>query len=148
VHTISNEASAGRRRRRTHSAEFKAQVVAACSSPGVSIAAVAMAHGVNANLARRWVLQAERRGGGALTRTRAADSAGLAAFVPVQLPPAEAEPAAIRIELRQGTTAISVSWPCAAAAECAAWMRELRKRSMNHALVTMAVAGQERIRRR
>ncbi|CAN7751078.1 transposase [Variovorax sp. LjRoot84] len=127
MHTISNEASAGRGRRRTHSAEFKAQVVAACSSPGVSIAAVSMAHGVNANLARRWVLQAERRGGAALAR--AANSAVLAAFVPVQLPvqlpPAEAEPAAIRIELRQGTTAITVSWPCAAASQCAAWMREL-----------------------
>jgi transposase-like protein len=123
VHTISNEASAGGRRRRIHSAEFKAQVVAACSSPGVSIAAVSMAHGVNANLARRWVLQAERHGGGTLARV--ANSAVLAAFVPVQLPPAEAEPATIRIELRQGKTAITVSWPCAAAAECAAWMREL-----------------------
>ena len=123
MHTISNEASAGRRRRRTLSAEFKAQVVAACSSPGVSIAAVAMAHGVNANLARRWVLEAERRGGGALAR--AANSTVVAAFMPVQIPPAEAEPAAIRIELHRGTTAITVSWPCAAAAECAAWMREL-----------------------
>ena len=50
MHTISDEVSAGRRRRRTHSAEFKAQVVTACSSPGVSSAAVAMAHGVNANI--------------------------------------------------------------------------------------------------
>ena len=123
MHTISNEVSVGRRRRRTHSAEFKAQVVAACSSPGVSIAAVAMAHGVNANLARRWVLEAERRSGGALAR--AANSAVPATFVPVQLPSAEAEPAAIRIELRRGTTAINVSWPCAAASQFAAWMREL-----------------------
>lgn len=111
MHTISNEV--GRRRRRNHSAEFKAQVVAACNSPGVSSAAVAMAHGVNANLARRWVLDAERRGGGALART----SSGVveSAFVPVQLPPAEDEPATIRIELRRGTTAITVNWPCAAA---------------------------------
>jgi transposase len=123
VHTISNEVSAGRRRRRTHSAEFKAQVVAACILPGVSIAAVAMAHGVNANLARRWVLEAERRGGGALAT--AATSAVPTAFVAVQLPPAETEPVAIRIELRRGTTTINVSWPCAAAMDCAAWMREL-----------------------
>jgi len=122
VHTISNEVSAGRRRRRTHSAEFKAQVVAACISPGVSIAAVAMAHGVNSNLARRWVLEAERRGGGALAT---ASSAMPTAFVAVQLPPAETEPATIRIELRRGTTTINVSWPCAAALDCAAWMREL-----------------------
>ena len=123
MHTISNEVSAGRRRRRTHSAEFKAQVVGACISAGVSIAAVAMAHGVNSNLARRWVLEAERGGGGALAT--AASSAVPTAFVAVQLPPAETEPATIRIELRRGTTTINVSWPCAAALDCAAWMREL-----------------------
>ena len=38
---------------------------------------------------------------------------------------AEDQPAAVRIELRRGTTAITVNWPCAAALECAAWMREL-----------------------
>ena len=123
MHTIPNEVGAGRRRRRTHSVEFKAQVVAACSLPGVSIAAVAMAHGVNSNLARRWVLEAERRVGGALATT--ASSAVPIAFVPVQLPPAQAAPADIRIELRRGPIVISVSWPCAAASACAARMREL-----------------------
>ena len=123
MHTISNEVGAGRRRRRTHSVEFKAQVVAACSLPGVSIAATAMAHGVNANLARRWVLETERRGGGALATT--ASSAVPIAFVAVQLPPAQAESADIRIELRRGPISISVSWPCAGASACAAWMREL-----------------------
>ena len=123
MHTISNEVGAGRRRRRAHSAEFKAQVVAACSAPGVSSAAVAMANGVNANLARRWVLDAERRSGGALVR--AANSVVPTGFMPVQLPPAEAAPVDIRIEVRRGPTALSVSWPCAAASECAAWMREL-----------------------
>ena len=121
--TISNEVSGGRRRRREHSVEFKAQVVAACSVPGVSSAAVAMAHGVNANLARRWVLEAERRGGGALVKTTS--SAVPTAFVAVQIPPAQNAPADIRVELRRGPIAISVSWPCAAASECAAWMREL-----------------------
>ena len=51
--------SEGRRRRRKHSAEFKAHVVAACSKPGVSSASVAMANGINANLVRRWVKDAE-----------------------------------------------------------------------------------------
>jgi transposase-like protein len=123
VHTISNEVGGGRRRRREHSAEFKAQVVAACSVPGVSNAAVAMSHGVNPNLARRWVREAERRGDGALVR--AASSAVPTAFVPVQLPPAQAVPTEIRIELRRGPIAIGVSWPCTAASQCAAWMREL-----------------------
>ena len=122
MHTIPNEVGAGRRRRREHSAEFKAQVVAACSAPGVSIAAVAMANGVNANLARRWVVNAERRNGAQLATTA---SVAPMAFVPLGLPPATPAPAGIRIELRRGATAIQVSWPCAAASECAAWMREL-----------------------
>ena len=123
MHTISNEVGGGRRRRREHSAEFKAQVVAACSAPGVSSAAVAMAHGLNPNLARRWVREAERCGGGVLVK--AANSAVATAFVPVQLPPAQAVPTDIRIELRRGPIAISVSWPCTDASQCATWMREL-----------------------
>ena len=50
MHTISNEVVGGRRRRRDHSAEFNAQVVAACNVPGMSNAAVAMAHGIKSAL--------------------------------------------------------------------------------------------------
>ena len=48
-------AGEGGRRRRTHSAEFKARVMQACGHPGVSIASVALSHGLNANLVRRWL---------------------------------------------------------------------------------------------
>ncbi|WP_353885777.1 transposase, partial [uncultured Microbacterium sp.] len=48
-------AEVGHRRRRRHSDEFKAKVVAACRQPGVSIASVALAHELNANLLRRWI---------------------------------------------------------------------------------------------
>lgn len=120
----------GRRRRRKHTDEFKAKVVAACSQPGVSIAAVSMANGVNANLARRWVLDAER-GVGPIgerrERVTTAVTAQLSAtpsFVPLQISPNSAAPE-IRIELRRGATTMSVTWPTSAAAECAAWMREL-----------------------
>ncbi len=82
-----------------------------------------MANGVNANLARRWVLDAERRSGGALIR--AANGVVPSGFMPVQLPPAEAAPVDIHIELRRGRTAVSVSWPQSAASQYAAWMREL-----------------------
>ena len=40
--------------RRRHSAEVKYQVVAACDEPGASVAAVAHAHGLNANLVHKW----------------------------------------------------------------------------------------------
>ena len=126
-----NQISDGRRRRRTHSAEFKAQVVASCRQAGVSIAAVAMASGVNANLARRWVVAAEQGasgsggiGGNGRLLADVSCVAPTPAFVPVQLPCAQPTPD-IRIELRRGATAISVLWPSAEAAQCAAWMREL-----------------------
>jgi transposase len=44
------------RRRRHHASEFKQRLVALCQ-PGVSISGVALAHGVNANLLRRWINQ-------------------------------------------------------------------------------------------
>jgi transposase-like protein len=50
------------RHRRHHGAEFKAKVVEECTRPGVSMAAVALAHGLNANLLRRWVVETKSIG--------------------------------------------------------------------------------------
>lgn len=41
--------------RRTHSAQFKAQVLSACRQPGTSISAVALAYGLNVNVVRKWL---------------------------------------------------------------------------------------------
>lgn len=41
--------------RRKHSPEFKAQVLAACRQPGASIAAIALAHGLNSNVVHKWL---------------------------------------------------------------------------------------------
>jgi transposase len=117
--------SDGRRRRRKHSAEFKAHVVAACSKPGVSSASVAMANGINANLVRRWVKDAEgeREDVGEIGATNRVKRP-VTKFVPLPLPsPAPASD--IRVELQRGATKIVVTWPATAAAQCAAWMREL-----------------------
>ena len=43
-------------RRRRHAPEFKQALVALCQ-PGVSVSAVALAHGLNSNLLRRWIKQ-------------------------------------------------------------------------------------------
>lgn len=84
-----------------------------------------MASGVNANLARRWVVAAEQSAtGGERSVAVARGVAQTPTFVPVQLPCAPPTPD-IRIELRRGATAITVHWPSAEAAQCAAWMREL-----------------------
>lgn len=50
------EALAGRQRRR-YSVEFKAGAIKACK-PGISMAAVALANGLNANMLRKWVNEA------------------------------------------------------------------------------------------
>lgn len=94
--------------------------------PGMSMAAVAMAHGINANLLRRWVREAETRHGDVPSRALALPKPMVkaGAFVPMQLPAPSVAPD-IRIELRRGATAITVSWPTEAAPACAAWMREL-----------------------
>ena len=41
--------------RRTYSAEFKQQIVQACKAPDVSIASVALQHGLNTNLVSKWI---------------------------------------------------------------------------------------------
>ena len=120
-----------RRRRRQHSAEFKARVVAACRRPGVSIAAVALEHRLNANLLRRWVVAAERTRAVVAPVSRAVALAGAATpadrtFVPVELGSSAGVGAQeIVIELRRGPTVVKVSWPLAAAAACATWLGEL-----------------------
>jgi transposase len=46
--------------RRTYSLDYKRDVVRQCSEPGVSVAAVAMQNGINANLVRRWMVRQRR----------------------------------------------------------------------------------------
>jgi transposase len=48
-----------KRKRNRYSEDFKRQMVAACCAPGVSVASIALANGINANLLRRWVSQCQ-----------------------------------------------------------------------------------------
>lgn len=110
---------AGRRRRRKHSAEFKAELIRACQQPGVSSAAIALANGLNANMLRRWVNCAEQ------PESAAAPAKPLPPtpeFIPLQLPAPQPQ-TDIRIELQRGGVNVSVIWPVSAAAECATWVR-------------------------
>jgi transposase len=126
VNTINGEVAGGRSRRRRHSEEFKADAVAACAPEGMSIAAVALSRGINANLLRRWVKEAEFETGQQVKAVPASRTvAGTPSFMPVQLPAPARGSDGIRVELRRGATTVVVSWPVEAASECAAWMREL-----------------------
>jgi transposase len=126
----SNDGHSARRRRRKHSVEFKAKVVAACRKQGVSIAAVALNNGLNANLLRRWVVADEQAQEAKPINTTIASPAPLTvenrAFIPIQMErSAVTTTREITIELRRGATLVKVGWPLLAAADCAAWLREL-----------------------
>ena len=108
--------------RRRHADELKVRVLAACAEPGASVAAVALAHGLNANLVHKW-----RRGVAPTARAPTSLGAGHVAgeFIALAMPSRQAVPTApadIRIELRRGATSVAVSWPLAAADQCAAWL--------------------------
>ena len=105
--------------RRRYGAQFKAMVLAQCDEPGMSVAQVAMSHGINDNVVHRWRQLARE--------SDVAAKAVNTGFVPVALP-AQPDPAPvgdIRVELRRGAVAMTVVWPVSAATEFAVWMREL-----------------------
>jgi len=125
MHTTASDALVQTPKRRAYSPELKGRVVAQTRVLGASVAGVALAHGINANIVHRW-----------LREHAGQPQAGHAGFVALSLPPAKgqlapmgdapAKPAEdIRIELRRGATVVNVAWPVAQASECAAWMREL-----------------------
>jgi len=109
--------------RRRHSRELKSEVLAACAEPGASVAAVALAHGLNANLVHKW------RTGKDCGPASAGSTTAVGEFIALALPtPAAPAPAHdIRIELRRGASAVTVSWPVSAAAECAVWLGQWLK---------------------
>ena len=125
--------SPGRRTHRRHSAAFKAQVIDACRQSGVSISAVALANGLNANMLRRWLTEAERVGPAVASSQDglAASAFGVASsppgFVAVQMPMqagVSVEPD-IHIKLTRGPMKIAMRWPACLASDCATWLREV-----------------------
>lgn len=111
------EVQTPRRRRRRHTAEFKAEAVAACMRPGVSIAAIALHYRINANLLRRWI-------GAREAKDVVERSTRVAEFVPVPLATTMPVPAQeIVVELHRGTTAVTMRWPVSAAQDCAQWLQ-------------------------
>ena len=49
--------------KRIYAEDFKAELVRQCLVPGTSVAATGMAHGINANLLRRWIVLQSAHGG-------------------------------------------------------------------------------------
>ena len=132
-------------KRRQYSAQLKSQVVGECEVPGASVARVAMAHGINANVVHSWRQIARttlRSTGTALLPTTTPTPTH---FVPLVLPsvvkppqhsvppssaalapaPASLTPHHIEVELHRGTTTLKLLWPATATAQLSAWTREV-----------------------
>jgi transposase len=120
--TMASEKVAKRRR---YEAELKALVVAECDAPGASVAKVAMAHGINANIVHGWRKRGIQARGAPPIESSADPRPMPAAFIPIALPATSATSAEIRIELSRKGTVVTVSWPISAALECGAWLREV-----------------------
>jgi transposase-like protein len=105
------------RRRRTHSIEFKTDLVKMSHQPGISISAVALENGVNANQLRRWMKQFPVDAKLPVVPTPAK-------LVPVQVEPANIFPPneEIQFDIRRGATRINIRWPMDKAEACAQWL--------------------------
>ena len=125
MHTMANEAIAQRPKRRYYSPELKAQIVAECQVSGASVAGVALAHGVNANIVHRWM----REQADSLLPVPRNEFVALNLPLPVEPSPAadtRSPPVArsIHVEVRRSAGVVTVNWPLEDAASCAAWLRE------------------------
>ena len=108
-------------------------MIAACLQPGVSLAAAALANGLNANLLRTWVkayrnqqqvpavVPAIKNGRGGVSATRSAPT-----LVPVAVQRSnEDSPGSIELEIRRQQTVVQIRWPVSEATTCAQWLRDL-----------------------
>ncbi|CAI8918082.1 transposase [Pseudomonas chlororaphis] len=106
------------RQRTSYPKPFKTQVVQECLQPDVSIASIALRHGINANLVRKWI---------PLYRDRQPDA--LPAFVPLTMKPESepAQPTLARIEIPFKQQTLTVTWPTLDPDGCARFIRGLVK---------------------
>jgi len=106
------------RKRRRYGAELKAQILAECETPGASVAKVAMAHGINANIVHGWRKLVREATSGSI----------VGQFVPVAVAPTVSpvvDERTIEIELRRGGVTVKLSWPMSAVTDLSSWMREV-----------------------
>lgn len=119
-----------RRSRRRYTDEFKKQAIEACLQPGISMASVALANGLNANLLRRWVTERQEEAAGIaiLPDQRPLDIAepSTPGLVPITVTVPEKAPSAeIKIEIHRNQMLISITWPVSQSTSCADWLRDL-----------------------
>jgi len=102
------------RQRNSYPKPFKAQIVQECLQPGASVASVALSHGINANVVRKW-----------LPLYRDQPTTTLPAFIPISSEPKRQADASVIIELPLGQQTLTVQWPATDPEGCARFVRRL-----------------------
>ena len=123
-------ANLAKRSWRKHSDEFKARVIALALQPHASLASVALANSINANMLRRWV-HASSSASAQSTANREEHNSQALSFVqlpmqidkPIPTPKSPAPKASIDVQIHRGDTRVVVSLPMVA--DSAAWLREV-----------------------
>ena len=119
VDTIALNSRNTTRQRTPYLRPFKAQFVQECLGPDVSIASVALRHGINSNLVRKWI-----------PIYRDQQACALPAFVSLKLETAAATPArqdVARIDISSGQRTFTVNWPTSDPDGCARFISSLSR---------------------
>jgi len=96
------------RLRRSYSKRFKAELVAQSLAKNESIAAIALGHGINANLLQRWIREHERYGHHSLEDIQAKAGCSPVATAPANWIPLASTPQASRSH-RQADMDVSIA---------------------------------------
>lgn len=105
------------RQRSSYPKPFKAQVVQECLQPGATVSSVAISHGINANVIRKWL---------PLYRDQLAPTS-LPAFIPLTATPKRPADAVVVIELPMAGQVITVKWPTSDPEGCAQFIRAVAR---------------------
>jgi transposase len=85
MHIMADTKISTRRRRRAHSIAFKRELVARSLEPGVSVSAIALEAGINANLLFAWRRAHLRSSAAAMTRRASSAGERSAVLLPVEV---------------------------------------------------------------
>lgn len=114
------------RTHRTYSPEFRADLVAQSHQLGMSCSALAISHGMNPNVLRRWIKEAGQKPAPEMAMQHI-DT--VPTFIPLPIavtPPAPESPAVpMRIEVQRNGITIAIDWPAERLNDSAAWVREI-----------------------
>lgn len=132
-----------RRRRRSYTKQFKAELVAQCMDANISLASLAIENDINPNVLRRWVIEHERYGQHTLSEDEGqkvdhneASQRPWQSFIPVRT---DAQPSSrmlpapaigrsdgpLTVQLQGRGITISVFWPSTQAQALAHWVRDV-----------------------